>query len=58
MAKSDKEITSEIVCEYIRAWGTQNNCVPVKHTELAGLIKDVYDTVHSLKKSESDSDEE
>lgn len=37
MAKSDKEITSEIVCEYIRAWGTQNNCVPVKRTELAGL---------------------
>lgn len=30
MAKTDKEITSEIVCEFIRAWGTQDNCVPIK----------------------------
>lgn len=55
MAKTDKELTAEIVCSYIHAWGTQNNCVPVKHAELPGLIKDVYDTVHSLEES---SDEE
>lgn len=58
MPKTDKEITSEIVCEYIRAWGTQNNCVPVKHAELSGLIKDVYKAVHSLEMSQSDFDEE
>lgn len=57
MAKTDKEITSEIVCEYIHAWGTQNNCVPVKHSELPGLIKDVYDAVHSLEAPRSDTDE-
>ena len=49
MAKTDKELTAEIVCSYINAWGTQNNCVPVKHSELPGLIKDVYNTVHSLE---------
>lgn len=49
MAKTDKEIASEIICEYIRAWGTQNSCVPVKRNELPGLIKDVYNTVHSLE---------
>lgn len=56
MTKTDKEIASEIICEYIRAWGTQNSCVPVKRNELPGLIKDVYNTVHSLEKSESDED--
>lgn len=54
MAKSDKELTTEIVCSYIHAWGTQNNCVPVKHSELPGLIKDVYNTVHSLEESSDD----
>lgn len=49
MAKTDKEITSEIVCEYIHAWGTQNNCVPVKQADLPDLIKNVYDVIHSLK---------
>lgn len=55
MAKTDKELATEIICSYIHAWGTQNNCVPVKHSELPSLIKDVYDTVHSLDK---ESDEE
>ena len=53
MSKTDKEITSEIVCEYIRAWGTQNNCVPVKQNDLPSLIQKVYDTVHSLDESGS-----
>lgn len=39
MAKTDKEITSEIVCEFIRAWGTQDNCVPIKMDVLPELIK-------------------
>jgi len=57
MAKTDKELTSEIVCEHIRAWGTQNNCVPVKQNELSNLIKTVYNTIHSLEVPKSDSEE-
>lgn len=53
MAKTDKEITSEIVCEFLRAWGTQNNCVPIKMDVLPELIKITYKTVHSLKLPES-----
>lgn len=57
MAKTDKEIASEIICEYIRSWGTQNNCVPVKQADLPGLIKSVYNTVHSLEDSGSEKSE-
>lgn len=57
MAKTDKELTSEIVCEFIRAWGTQNNCVPVKAEVLPNVIKIVYNAIHSLEVSESDSEE-
>lgn len=53
MSKTDKEITSEIVCEFIRAYGIQNNCTPVKQIELPNLIQKVYDTVHSLDESRS-----
>lgn len=56
MAKTDKEITSEIVCEFIRAWGTQDNCVPIKMDVLLELIKKTYNTVHSLEKSDSDEE--
>ncbi len=38
MAKTDKELAAEIVCSYIHVWGTQSNCVQVKHSELSGLI--------------------
>ena len=53
MSKTDKEMTWEIVCECMRAWGTQNNCVPVKQNDLPSLIQKVYDTVHSLDESGS-----
>lgn len=56
MAKTDKEITSEIVCEFIRAWGAQSNCVPIKMDVLPELIKKTYNTVHSLEKSDSDEE--
>lgn len=55
MSKTDKELTTEIVCSYINAWGTQNNCIPVKQGELPSLIKSIYNTIHFLDKS---SDEE
>lgn len=57
MAKTDKELMAEIVCSYLHAWGTQDNCVPVKHAELPGLIKDVYNTIHSLENSNNNTTE-
>lgn len=51
MEKTDKELTAEIVCSYIKAWGTQTNCVPVKHNELPGLISDVYNAIVNLDKN-------
>lgn len=55
MAKTDKELTAEIVCSYIHAWGTQANCTPVKQNNLPSVIKDVYNTIVNLGKEDSDS---
>jgi len=54
MAKTDKELTAEIVCAHLNAWGTQHNCTPVKNAELPNLIKTVYDAIHSLEASSKD----
>lgn len=51
MNKTDKELTAEIVCSYMNAWGTQNNCIPVKQDQLPSLIKDVYNTISQLDKN-------
>jgi predicted transcriptional regulator len=48
MSKTDKELTTEIVCSYINAWGSQTNCIPVKQDQLSNLIEDVYKTVANL----------
>jgi len=52
MGKTDKELMTDIVCSYINAWGTQNNCVPVKQGDLPSLIKSVYDTIAGLEKEQ------
>lgn len=54
MNKSDKELATDIICSYINAWGTQNNCIPVKSSELPGLIQSVYNAIHSLDESEKE----
>lgn len=48
MAKTDKELMAEIVCAHIHAWGTQDNCTPLKNDSLPSLIENVYNTIHSL----------
>lgn len=48
MAKTDKEITSEIVCEYLRAWSGQGK-EPTKWKDLSPLIEMVYKTVSNLE---------
>ena len=52
MSKTDKELTVEIVCSHLAAWGRQNGCVPVKNNELPGLIKSVYNTIVNLEEKE------
>lgn len=55
MSKTDKELTAEIVCSYMNAWGTQNNCVPVKQEQLPKLIEEVYNTIVSLGRDSHDN---
>lgn len=55
MEKTDKELMAEIVCAHIHAWGTQDNCTPLKGDNLPGLIKSVYDAIHALGDSGDDA---
>lgn len=48
MAKSDKELTTEIVCEFIRAWGVAQNAQPIQSNQLPNIIESVYNTVSKL----------
>ena len=48
MAKTDKELTVEVVCSHLAAWGHQTGCLPVKSNELSGLIESVYSTISKL----------
>jgi len=48
MAKTDKELTAEIVCEIIRAWGISQNSTPIQSSQVPDIIKSIYDTVSKL----------
>lgn len=48
MPKTDKELTVEIVCAHINAWGTQDGCTPLTDDDLPSLIENIYNTIHSL----------
>lgn len=48
MPKTDKELTVEIVCAHINAWGTQDECTPLTDDDLPPLIENIYNTIHSL----------
>lgn len=56
MAKTDKELTAEIVCSFVNAWGVSSNCTPPRADGLCQLIEDVYDTVSKLNKNDSDAE--
>lgn len=47
MAKTDKEITSEIVCAVVNAWGVHDMKVDIP--SLQELIPAVYSMVSNLK---------
>ena len=49
MAKTDKEYTIDVVCEYLKTWGNQNCQTPVSGLKLPELITSVYNAIHSLE---------
>lgn len=57
MDKTDKEYTIEVVCTYLNTWGNQNCSVPVGSVDLPKLITSVYNAIHSLDTSSSDTEE-
>lgn len=48
MPKTDKELTAEIVCEFIKAWGVSENAKPIQSNQLPDVIELIYETVSKL----------
>ncbi|MEC3942281.1 hypothetical protein [Enterococcus mundtii] len=48
MSKTDKELTIELLKDYLTAWHDAERTSPVKFDELQKLIKQTYETIKSL----------
>ncbi len=48
MAKTDKELTAEIVCSYIQGWCSSPRSETLQPNYVADMIQTVFDAVHSL----------
>ena len=48
MPKTDKELTSEIVCTFIQVWSQRPSNASVNTNDLLDLIKNVYKVVSEL----------
>lgn len=48
MAKTDKELTAEIVNNYVNSWNGSNRTNPLKFSELEEAIKLVHRTIRDL----------
>ncbi|MEY8514213.1 hypothetical protein [Lactococcus taiwanensis] len=49
MSKTDKELTTEIVTNYISSWNSAPNTKPIKSDALISIIKHVHATLKELK---------
>ncbi|MDM7651160.1 MucR family transcriptional regulator [Lactococcus lactis] len=49
MAKTDKELTAEIVSAYVPSWNISDGTKPMDHNELMQLINDVHSALQKLK---------
>ncbi len=49
MAKTDKELTAEIVSAYVPSWNISDGTQPMDHNELVQLINDVHSALQKLK---------
>lgn len=48
MAKTDKELTVEIVNTYVASWNGSDKTNPINKPQLIDLIKDVHKTIQDL----------
>jgi predicted transcriptional regulator len=48
MAKTDKELTAEIVNTYVSSWNGAHNTQPIKTDVLLNIIKSVHKTISEL----------
>ena len=46
--KSDKELTVEIVNNFVSSWNNNPKTAPMKSADLIDLIKSVYETIYAL----------
>jgi len=49
MAKTDKELTVEVVNTFVTAWFSKSSNASLKGDTLPELIKDVYTTIANLE---------
>lgn len=50
MGKSNKELTAEIVEQYVQSWNSSPKTAPMKTDDLCECIKSVYQTLNELEK--------
>lgn len=48
MPKTDKELTVELVCSFMNAWGISQNCTPLNTDQMILFTKSVYEAISTL----------
>ena len=56
VAKTDKELTAEIVNNYVASWNGAGNTQPIKTDTLLGIIKSVHKTIRELPETSEKKD--
>ena len=53
MAKTNKELTAEIVIAYVQSWNNSQYTKPMQPDELVDTIKTVYSTICGLSNDQA-----
>ena len=53
MAKTNKELTAEIVIAYVQSWNNSQYTKPIQPSELVDTIQTVYSTICDLSEDHS-----
>lgn len=56
MSKTDKELTVEVVNNYVSSWNASDRTNAIKSDVLQALIKDVHRTIQNLPESTKQED--
>lgn len=54
MAKTDKELTAEIVNNFVASWNNSGKTNPINSPQLIDLIKNVHETIQNLPETKND----